>query len=108
MAENGSNGVDHAYKTKTAKYRERCESEGMSFLAMAVDTFGSWHSVALMNLKKLGRQLARAVDREEAEVVRHFRQRLGVLLVKDNMAMLLARVPNISPPYVDGIIDSDN
>ena len=60
---------------------------------MAVDTFGGWHPAALQTLSKLGRQLARVAGREENETVRHLRQRLAVVLVRDNMNMLLSRTP---------------
>ena len=45
---------------------------------MAVDTFGGWHSVALQTTTKLGLQMARVVGKEEAEAVRHLRQRATV------------------------------
>ena len=87
---------------------EWCEVEGLIFTPISVNSFGSWHQEALITLKKLGRQLARAVGREEAEVVRHLRQRLGVLLVRDNMAMLQAGAHNLPTPQVDGDADMDN
>ena len=40
--------------------------------------------------------------RLDEEVVRHLRQRLGVLLVRDNVAMLCARTPTFPPAAVDG------
>ena len=55
-----------------------------------------------------GRQLARAVGREEVEVVSHLRKRLDVLLVRDNIAMLHARAQNLPTPQVDGDVDVDN
>ena len=75
------------------KYQERCSAEGLEFTPMAVDTFGGWHPAALQTLSKLGRQLARVAGREEDETVCHLRQRLAVLLVRDNMNMLLSRTP---------------
>ena len=38
-------------------------------------------------------------------LVRHLRQRLAVLLVRDNMAMLLSRSPAPPPPDVDGVTE---
>ena len=48
---------------------------------------GGWHRVALLleTIAKLGHQLARVVGRNEGETVQHFRHRLGVVLVRDNM-----------------------
>ena len=47
-----------------------------------------------------------AVGKLDEEVVRHLRQRLGVLLVRDNVAMLCARTPTFSPAEIDGDDDS--
>jgi hypothetical protein len=72
---------------------------------MAVDTFGAWHPQALQVISRLARQLARATDGECDVVLRHLRQRLGVLLVRDNVAMLGARIPSFAPQEVDGDAD---
>ena len=106
VAEEGSHAVNYAYKNKQNKYQDRCNAEGLKFVPLAVDTFSSWQKDSLSNLKKLGRQLARAVGKEESEVVRHFRQRVAVLLVRDNVAMLHGRAPSLPPSHVDG--DTDN
>jgi hypothetical protein len=85
------------------KYGDRCAAENLDFIPLAVDSFGGWHEVALATLTKLGRQLARVVGKPEEEQVRHTRQRLAVLLVRDNMAMLLSRSPAPPLPEVDGV-----
>ena len=69
VAEDGGRGAAHGYDVKMKKYQERCKKEGLEFVAMAVDSFGGWHSAALKTLSKLGRQLARVVGREEEETV---------------------------------------
>jgi hypothetical protein len=102
VAENGSKAVESAHNDKVRKYQERCSQEGIEFVAMAVDTFGGWHPVALKTLTKLGRQLARVSGREEDETVRHLRQQLSVVLIRDNMAMLQARAPLLPGPNVVG------
>ena len=79
---------------------------GLHLLLMAVDTFGSWHPTALDIITKLGRQLARNVGKLDEEVVAHLRQRLGILLVRDNVAMLCARTPTFPAAAVDGEDDS--
>ena len=40
-------------------------------------------------------------------MVRHLRQRLGVLLVRDNVAMMGSRAPSFVPQEVDGVADLD-
>ena len=72
---------------------------------LSMDTFGSWHKETLGLITQLGRALARSVDREDEEQVRHLRQRLGITLVCDNMAMLLARRPTFVASNVDMHLD---
>ena len=79
--------LEHAHKVKLRKYEERCDAEAITFLPLAVDTFGGWHKLGLATIIKLGRQLARNLGKDEDEVGRHLRQRLGVLIIRDN-AML--------------------
>ena len=100
--EEGDSAVEHAHKAKLRKYEERCDAEAISFLPLAVDTFGGWHKVGLKTITRLGRQLARNLGKDEDEVVRHLRQRLGVLIVRDNAAMMESRHPTFAPPEVDG------
>ena len=95
----------HAHEAKVRKYGDRCATEGLDFVPLAVDSFGGWHEVALQTLTKLGRQLARVVGKPEAEQVLHLRQRVAVLLVRDNMAMLQSRSSAPPQPEVDGIIE---
>ena len=102
--EGGSAG-DHAHMVKVRKYEQQCAAEGIHFLPVVVDTFRGWHPSALATLKKLGHQLARNVGREDVKVVRHLRQRLSILLVRDNVALLCARTPTYPSPDVDK--DSD-
>ena len=74
---------------------------------MVVDTLGGWHPAALQVITKLGRQVARAVGKEEGDTVRQLRQRLAVLLVRDNMAMLNSRAPTFPASHLDGDVDQD-
>ena len=73
-----------------------------TFLPLVVDTFGGWHKVGLKTITRLGRQLARNLGKDEEEVVCHLRQRLGVLIARDNAAMMASRHPTFAPPEVDG------
>ena len=102
VADDGDSGVRHAFNVKMAKYDDRCATEGICFIPLAVDTFGGWHGAALDVLTKLGRQLARQLGREEEEVTTQLRQRISVLLTRDNVAMLGSRIPTLPPATVDG------
>ena len=62
---------------------------------------------ALEVISRLCRQLVRNVGKEGGKVMRHLRQCLGVLLVRDNVAMLCSRTPSFAPPEVDGDTDRD-
>ena len=104
VAQEGSAGVVKAHQDKLRKYWSRCEAEGIAFLPVAVDTLGGFHREGLSTLTKLGRQLARGVGKEEAVVVWHLRQRVGVLLVRDNVALLCSRFPVHPAAELDGEI----
>ena len=73
------------------------------FFPLIVDTFGGWNGAALDVLSKLGRQ----VGKEEEEMVRHLRQRLSVILTRDNVAMLGSRAPTVCAASIDGDQDYD-
>ena len=63
---------------------------------MPVETLGGWHSKAVDQIM----MLAEAQVRDEDEARRHLFQRLSVLLVKGNAAILLNRKP-LPPPARD-------
>ena len=58
--------------------------------------------MGLKTITRLGRQLARNLGKDEDEVVRHLCQRLGVLIVRDNAAMMASPHPTFAPAEVDG------
>ena len=98
-SEEGESAVEHAHKTKLRKYEERCDAEAITFFRLAVNTFGGWNKVGLATIIKLGRQLARNLEKDEDEVVRHLRQRPGV---RNNATMMASRNPTFAPPEIDG------
>ena len=102
VAADGGFAVEAAHSKKVKKYRERCKRKGMVFLPLAVDTLGGWHEEALEVISKLGPQLARVVGRDEGETVQHLRQRLGVVLLRDNVGLLGSRAPEAAPAQVTG------
>ena len=98
VAQDGDGGVRHAFNAKMVKYDT---AEAICFIPLAVDTFGGWHGAALDVIVKLGQQLARQLGKEEEEVTRQLRQRLSILLTRDNMAMLGSRTPSLPPATID-------
>ena len=81
------------FKRNVAKSGEPCRQQGISFTPLAADTLGGWHSVAIEQIQKLGRALARQSGEDEAKTIRHLFQKLSLLLMSGNSALLLNRVP---------------
>ena len=106
-AQEAGSALEHRFDTKMSNYFDRCREQGIHFLPLPVETLGGWHPHAAKALTRLGRQLARQTGREEEETVRHFFQRLSVLLMKGNASLILSRTPTFSPPEVDGDMDTD-
>ena len=53
---------------KLQKYEQRCDTEAITFLPLAVNTFVGWHKLGLATIIKLGRQLAINLGKDEDEV----------------------------------------
>ena len=101
-AEDGAYAVKEVVSRKQRKYAASCEAEGLIYVPVAIDTFGSWHSLALETIGRLSQELARATDGELGVVCRHLRQQLAICFLQDNVAMLGARRPTFASPEVDG------
>ena len=65
---------------------------------------GGWHKTAMREVKKLGFALARHTRQEEGVAISQLFQRLAVLLVKGNMALICNRVPDNSSLAIIGMI----
>ena len=63
--------------------------------------FWGWYPTALEVILHLDRKLTRATNGKEGMVVPYLRQRLGVLLMQDNVAMLGSQVRSFIPKVVD-------
>ena len=82
-----------AFNEKCRAYHQACESAGVTFLPLPVETLGGWHAAAVDQIRKLARAGARNMGKEEDEAVKHLFQKLSVLLVKGNADLLLNRIP---------------
>ena len=89
-----------AFNEKCRDYLQACA--GVAFIPLPVETLGGWHDIAVDQIRKLARAGARNMGKEEDEAVRHLFQKLGVLLIKGNAAMLLNRIPSSPLSEVDG------
>lgn len=94
--------ADVAYQRKMNGAAEDCRAQGIAFLPLAAETFGGWHEVAVVQVKKLASALARHNGQEEGEVAGHIWSRLGVLLQRGNAMMMANRIPSFPAPPTDG------
>ena len=65
--------------------------------------WGGFHEVAVKEVRKLGSALARQTGQEEGEAISHLFQKLSVLLIKGNAALVKNREPGQVHPRVDGV-----
>ena len=69
---------------------------------MPLETLDGWHSKVVDQIRILAK--AQGIGKDEYEVTRHLFQRLSVLLVKGNAALLLNRIPSHPMPEIDGVM----
>ena len=60
--------------------------------------------MALAVIDKISQKLSRAVGRDEGASVLHLRQRLGVVLLRDNVSLLGICAPAEAPAQVTGLL----
>ena len=97
-AESAGAALSHAFERKNRQAFEECRAQGIHFIPLPVETLGGWHPQAVSVIRKLGRQLARQTGKDDSEVIAHTFQRLSILLMKGNSALILNRVPSHPPP----------
>ena len=95
--------AQEAFNRKMREAGELCRGQGIVFTPLALESFGGWHEVAERELRKLGSALARQTGQEEAVAIAHLFQKLSVLLMKGNTALINNRQPGIENCAVDGI-----
>ena len=101
-AENPQFALNTVFEQKWKKYGPDCESQGLVFHPLPAITLGAWYPLALEEIKKLGTAMARATNQEEKETTRHLLQRLSILLMKGNTALLISRIPSPNNPSITG------
>ena len=93
-AETAGAAASRAYDRKNRQSFEEYRAQGIHFIPMSVETLGGWHPQAVKVIRTLGRQLARQTGREDSEVISQTFQRLSILLMKGNSALII----NCAPP----------
>ena len=85
--------LQKAFDRKISKAGEDCRQAGLAFIPLAADTLGGWHRVANEQVTKLAVAQARQIGEMEDVTTRLLPQRLSLLLMKGNSALLIGRVP---------------
>ena len=85
--------LQKAFDRKISKAGEDCRQAGLAFIPLAADTLGGWHRVASEQVTKLAVAQARQIGEMEDVTTRMLRQRLSLLLMKGNSALIIGRVP---------------
>ena len=93
-----------AFNRKMAGAAEDCRKADIDFIPLAVESLGGFHVRAIVEIRKLGSALARHTGEDESQTIGHQFQRLSVLLVNGNSALIINRIPSFPNPEVDGII----
>ena len=106
-AEDTGSVLHHTYTRKMNSSFESCKQQGIHFIPLPFETLGGLHKSTVDTVTRLARHLARNTGCEQLETSRHLFQRLSVLLMKGNTALLLNRTPTFAPQEVDGDIDID-
>ena len=92
-----------AYERKMNRHGEQCKQAGVVFTPLPLETLGGWHETTVNEVRKIASALSRQTGEEEGTTVRHVVQRLSILLIKGNAALLLNRVPTIINPSTNGV-----
>ena len=94
--------LNASFEAKHKKHGEHCRSKNVIFYPLPVQTLGSWHPESAAELKRIGDAIAKRSPIDNKTAVRHFFQRLAVLLQRGNSHLILSRQPSYpAPHYID-------
>ena len=102
-AESPGHALNKAYERKMSRHGDQCRQAGVVFTPLPLETLGGWHESTISQVRKIASALSRQTGEEEGITVKHVVQRISILLIKGNAALLLNRVPNIINPSTNGI-----
>ena len=88
---------------KTAAHHAACQSVGVVFIPLVVESLGGWSEEAVHNISMIGRLLGLRTGAPLSVSTRHLFQRLAISLWRGNATMWSQRLPTL-PAWVDGII----
>ena len=101
-AREASHTLDTSFESKHRKHGDHCRRKNVVFCPLPVQTLGSWHPEAAAELRRIGESLAKRSPGDDKTVVRHFFQRLGIILQRGNAHLLLSRQPSYPAPVLIG------
>ena len=93
-----------AFNNKCRHTLEACSDEGIVFVPVCQESLGGYHERSASVLKRIALAQSRAKGTDETETIKHFFQKLSIILQKGNCSLLISRVPrsNYAPPSLDG------
>ena len=104
--EAGAAAADYESKVKEPKSKEACNAQGLEFVPMVVEVFGSWGKQALPVIKFISQAVALHKRMSFELVDIYLRQNASIVLQRHNArALLRHRDPN--SPTVDGPVPAD-
>ena len=94
MARDAAFTQNASFEAKHKKHGEHCGTKNVIFCPLPVQTLGSWHPESAAELKRIGDAIAKRSPIDNKTAVRHFFQRLAVLLQRGNAHLILSRQPS--------------
>ena len=94
--------LSQSSENKYRKHGDHCRLRNVVFCPLPVQTLGAWLPEAVAELRRIGEAVSKRAPGDDRTVVRHFFQRLGILLQRGNAHLLLSREPSFPAPYLIG------
>ena len=76
---------------KNNKHFHNCRRQNIVFVPLVVETLGGWDPEAAFHLKSIAEKTAHRSNQRPNYVVKHFFQRLSVILQRANSALIATR-----------------
>jgi hypothetical protein len=73
---------------------DACNDVNVTFIPLPVETLSGWHPEAEEQIIRLARNMALHSGSQESHAIKHFFQKLGVLLQRGKAVLFLSRKPN--------------
>ena len=101
---NPGHALSHAYDRKIRGAWEQCRQAGIAFFPIVFESLGGVHKVAETEVRRLANAMSSRSGQEEEEASRHSFNRISILLMKSNAAILSNRIPSYPEAEIDGTL----